>query len=258
VILVDSHCHLNLLDLTEYNGDLDKVLAHADSCDVKKLLCVNTDFSQLPQLIAYTERYPNIVLSAGMHPNEQPGVIPSVEEIVEYASHPKIVAIGETGLDYFRSEGDLSWQWQRFKNHIEAAKQLNKALIVHTRNAKEDTLRILQECNAQEVGGVLHCFTEDWAFAQGVLALNFYISFSGIVTFKSAPAIQEVARLAPLDKILVETDSPYLAPIPYRGKQNLPGYVRNVAQFVADLRQISLEEIAKVTTENFERMFMRY
>ena len=197
----------------------------------------------------------NISASVGVHPNEQDCHEPTVEELMERATHPKIVAIGETGLDYFRSEGDLSWQHNRFRTHIRAAKQLGKPLIIHTRDAKEDTLRILREEGAEEVGGVLHCFTEDWETARQALDLNFYISFSGIVTFKNATQIQDAAQKVPDDRYLIETDSPYLAPIPHRGKPNYPHHVRHVAQFVADLRGIPVAQVAEQSSKNYWALF---
>ena len=197
----------------------------------------------------------NISASVGVHPNEQDCHDPTVEELMERAAHPKIVAIGETGLDYFRSEGDLSWQHNRFRTHIRAAKQLGKPLIIHTRDAKEDTLRILREEGADEVGGVLHCFTEDWDTARQALDLNFYISFSGIVTFKNATQIQDAAQKVPDDRYLIETDSPYLAPIPHRGKPNYPHHVRHVAQFVGDLRGIPVAQVAEQSSKNYWALF---
>jgi len=190
-----------------------------------------------------------------VHPNETDGREPTVEELLQLASDPKVIAIGETGLDYFRSEGDLDWQRQRFVNHIQVAKTLNKPLIIHTREAGHDSLDILREHGADQVGGIIHCFTEDWAYAEKALALNFYISFSGIVTFKNALAIKEVAQKVPADRLLIETDSPYLAPIPHRGKPNYPTYVRHVAEHIAELRQTSVEAIAELSRNNFYRLF---
>ena len=201
------------------------------------------------------EGHSGITASVGVHPNEQDCHEPTVAELAMLAEHPQVVAIGETGLDYFRSEGDLEWQHKRFRTHIRAAKQTGKPLIIHTREAREDTLRILREEGADEVGGVLHCFTEDWETARQALDLNFYISFSGIVTFKNATQIQDTARKVPEDRYLVETDSPYLAPIPHRGKPNYPHHVRHVAQFVADLRGIPLASVAEQTTRNYWALF---
>jgi TatD DNase family protein len=199
--------------------------------------------------------YPQISLSVGVHPNVRDGHDPSVEELIALGVDDKVIAIGETGLDYFRSEGDLRWQHQRFRNHINAAKALKKPLIIHTREAKLDTLRILEEEGASEVGGIIHCFTEDWEFAQKALDLNFYISFSGIVTFNSAKEIQEVAKKVPTDRFLIETDSPYLAPAPFRGRPNYPTYVRYVAEKLAELRGTPVDQIAAASTENFYRLF---
>jgi TatD DNase family protein len=191
----------------------------------------------------------------GVHPNVRDGHDPSVEELIALGTDDKVIAIGETGLDYFRSEGDLAWQHQRFRNHINAAKALKKPLIIHTREAKFDTLRILEEEGASEVGGIIHCFTEDWEFAQKALDMNFYISFSGIVTFNSAKEIQEVAKKVPEDRFLIETDSPYLAPAPFRGRPNYPTYVRYVAEKLAELRGTAVDQIAQSSTENFYRLF---
>jgi len=190
-----------------------------------------------------------------VHPNVQGGLDPSVEELIALGQPDKVIGIGETGLDYFRSEGDLSWQHQRFRNHINAAKALKKPLIIHTREAKHDTLRMLEEEGAGEVGGIIHCFTEDWEFAKKALDLNFYISFSGIVTFNSAKEIQEVAKKVPADRFLIETDSPYLAPVPFRGRPNYPTYVRYVAEKLAELRGTTINKIAETSTENFYRLF---
>jgi TatD DNase family protein len=194
-------------------------------------------------------------LSVGVHPNVTEGHEPTVDELMALADNQKVIAIGETGLDYFHSSGDLEWQKQRFRNHISVAKTLNKPLIIHTREAGHDSLDILAEQGADQVGGIIHCFTEDWAYAEKALDLNFYISFSGIVTFKNAAAIQEVAKKVPADRFLIETDSPYLAPIPFRGKPNYPLYVRHVAEKLAELRNTSLEQIAQQSTDNFYRLF---
>jgi TatD DNase family protein len=222
---------------------------------IEHLLCIAIDLEAYPAMLALVADYPQISVSVGVHPNVNEGQEPSVDELIALGSNDKVIAIGETGLDYFRSTGDLDWQHQRFRNHINAAKALNKPLIIHTREAKHDTLRILKEENAQEVGGIIHCFTEDWDFAQQALALNFYISFSGIVTFNSAKEIQEVAKKVPVDRFLIETDSPYLAPVPHRGRPNYPIYVRFVAEQLAKLRGVSVEDIAEHSTANFYRLF---
>lgn len=256
VHLIDSHCHLDRLDLVPFENDISKALENAHQHDVKHMLNVCIDLEHFNDVLGIAEANPNVYASVGVHPNETEGHDPSVDELVALADNKKIIAIGETGLDYFRTKGDdLDWQRTRFKNHIEASKQTKKPLIIHMREATDDTLRIMQEEHAEQAGGVMHCFAEDWETAQRALDLGFYISFSGIVTFKNALALKEVARNVPIDKMLVETDSPYLAPVPYRGKSNQPAYVQNVAQCIAELRDESYEYIAERTTENFFRLF---
>lgn len=250
--LVDSHCHIDFDPLYPRVAD---VLANARDNDVSHLLCVCVNLEDFPRVLALAEQHDHIFASVGVHPNEQDGREPDSDELVELAGHSRVVAIGETGLDYFRSQGDLDWQRDRFRRHIEAARRCRRPLIIHSRAAPDDTIRLMSEENAGEAGGVMHCFAEDWKMAEQALALGFYISFSGIVTFKNAAAIQEVARRAPLDRILVETDSPYLAPVPYRGKTNEPAYVRHTAEYVAELRGISYEEGAEATSANFFRLF---
>jgi len=208
-----------------------------------------------PQVLALAEQNENFYASVGVHPDYEDIQEPTVDELIKLANHPKVIAIGETGLDYFRLTGDLEWQRTRFRTHIRAAIATGKPLVIHTRNSPEDTLRIMREENAQQVGGVMHCFTESLDVALEAIALGFYISFSGIITFKNAQTIKEVAKHVPLDRILVETDSPYLAPTPYRGKTNQPSYVKHVAEEVANLRGISFDELAAATTENFFRLF---
>ncbi|HLB58127.1 MAG TPA: TatD family hydrolase [Gammaproteobacteria bacterium] len=256
MFLVDSHCHLDQLDLTNYSNDLSKALAYANEQGVKHFLCVSTVLKEFDALLEIAKSYPNVSASLGLHPNELDiDHEPSVTELVQLAQNEKIVAIGETGLDYYRSTGDLEWQRERFRRHIQAAKQLNKPLIIHTRQARADTIQILKEEDASFVGGVMHCFTEDWATAKAALELGFVISFSGIVTFQNAKEIQDVAKNVPLNQMLIETDSPYLAPVPYRGKPNEPAYVCEVAKFIAELRGINVVELAEQTTENFFRVF---
>jgi TatD DNase family protein len=256
-MLIDSHCHLDRLDLKPYNNDFACFMQDAKKHQLEHLLCISIDMESYPALLELVADYAEISLSVGVHPNVDEGHDPSIDELVALGANPKVVAIGETGLDYFRSSGELDWQQQRFRRHIQAAKVLNKPLIIHTREAKHDTLRILQEENAETVGGVIHCFTEDWEFAQQALDLNFYISFSGIVTFNSAKAIQEVAQKVPAERFLIETDSPYLAPVPHRGRPNYPTYVHHVAEKIALLRGESLATVAKCSTENFYRLFNR-
>lgn len=253
--LVDSHCHLDRLDLTPFDGQLTKALQAANEQGVGHMLCVCIDLEHFDDVLQPARQHSNVSASVGVHPNQTEGKEPTVDELVTLAQDEQIVAIGETGLDYFRSEGDLEWQRDRFRTHIAAAKQTGKPLIIHMREATEDTLRILKEEKADEIGGVMHCFAEDRDAAKAALDLNFMISFSGIVTFNSAKELKEVAKMVPLDRMLVETDSPYLAPVPFRGKSNQPAYVRNVAEHVAELRGTTLEEIAMATTQNYFSLF---
>lgn len=251
-MLVDSHCHL---DFPELAADLPAVLATMRDNDVGAALCVSVTLEDFPKVLALAKQNAMLYASVGVHPDYPDLREPSVAELVELAQHPKVIAIGETGLDYYRLTGDLEWQRERFRTHIRAARQARKPLIIHTRAAAADTLRLMREEGAGEAGGVMHCFTESWEVAQGALDLGFYISFSGIVTFRNAKELKEVARRVPLDRLLVETDSPYLAPVPYRGKTNQPGWVRHVAEEVARLQDRSLAEIAAKTTENFLKLF---
>ena len=254
-MLVDSHCHLDRLDLSHFDGSIDAVLAAAEAQDIGHFLCVSINLEDYPAMLKLAEEHVQVSASVGLHPNEQDGHDPGIEELVDLARHTGVIAIGETGLDYFRSEGDLEWQRDRFRRHIAAAKQSGKPLIIHSRDAKEDTLKILAEEQAGEVGGVMHCFTGDWEMAQRAMEMNFYISFSGIVTFKSARELQDIAVRMPSDRYLVETDSPYLAPVPHRGKPNQPAFVRHVAEFIAELRGESYEQVATASTENFKTLF---
>ncbi|HSW93996.1 MAG TPA: TatD family hydrolase [Gammaproteobacteria bacterium] len=249
-MLVDSHCHLDQLE-----EGVEKALQLAKKEGVQHFLCVSITLQDFPHMMEVIAPFSEVSASVGLHPNEKVGKEPTVDELVRLAETKKIIAIGETGLDTFRSTGDLLWQKERFRQHIRAAKETGKPLIVHSRQAKDDTLNILREEDAGTVGGVLHCFTEDWEMAQAAMDLNFYISFSGIVTFNNAKTIQAVAKDMPLDRMLIETDSPYLAPVPFRGKPNQPAYVRYVAEAIANLRGIDFETVAKVTTANFFRLF---
>lgn len=255
-MLVDSHCHLDHLDLSQHNGVLDHAITAAQQAGVGHMLCVCIILEDLHKILSLAEHYEFVSTSVGVHPNELDAREPSVDELVELASHPQVVAVGETGLDYYRIEdADIEFQQERFRKHIRAAKQLNKPLIIHTRQAREDTIRIMQEEGAAEVGGVMHCFTETWEMAQAAMEMNFYISFSGIVTFKNATELQDVAQRVPSDKFLIETDSPYLAPVPYRGKPNEPAYVRYVAEKMAELRGTTFAEIEAQSTANFFKCF---
>ncbi len=255
MFLVDSHCHLDRLDLAPHEGKLETALDAARQQGVGHMLCVCIDLEHLDDVLEPARQHDFISASVGVHPNEQQGEDPGCDRLVELASDASIVAIGETGLDYFRTEGDVEWQRERFRQHIAAARQTGKPLIIHMRDATEDTLQIMKEEKADEAGGVMHCFVEDWEVAKKALDLNFHISFSGIVTFNSARALKEVAKNMPADRMLVETDSPYLAPVPFRGKSNQPAWVRNVAACIAELRGDSLEHIAEITTDNFFSLF---
>ncbi len=249
---IDSHCHINFPDLVE---NITGVLARMQQNEVLAALCVSVNLADFPQVLALAVQYPNIYASVGVHPDYEDVEEPSVARLVELAQHPKIIAIGETGLDYFRLSGDLEWQRNRFRNHIRASRECGKPLIIHTRSAAEDTLRLMREEGAEHAAGVMHCFTENWEVAQAALDMGFYISFSGIVTFKNALQIKEVAQRVPLDRMLIETDSPYLAPVPFRGKLNQPAYVKHVAEEIALLRGISVTEVGLKTSENFARLF---
>jgi TatD DNase family protein len=250
--IIDSHCHINFPQLGD---DVDAVLDRMHAADVTTALCVCVTLEAFPQVLRIAEQNPSVYASVGVHPDETDGEDPGVEKLISMSDHPRVVAIGETGLDYFRLEGDLEWQRQRFRNHIRAARQTGKPIIIHTREAGPDTIRIMREEGAQNVGGVMHCFTETWDVAKAALDLGFLISFSGILTFKSAASLREVARKVPLGSALVETDSPYLAPVPHRGKTNEPAYVRFVAQELARIKDLPVETVAETTSANFRRLF---
>ena len=249
---IDSHCHINFKELA---SDIDGVLQRMQQNEVASALCVSVNLEDFPQVLALALEHPNVYASVGVHPDHEAVEEPTVARLVELANHPKIIAIGETGLDYYRLKGDLEWQRERFRTHIRAARQCKKPLIIHTRSASEDTLNIMEEEHAGEVGGVMHCFTESWEVAKAALDLGFYISFSGIVTFKSASDLKEVAKKVPMDRMLIETDSPYLAPVPFRGKVNQPAYVKHVAEEIALLRGMSAAEIGMATSANFAHLF---
>lgn len=252
-MLVDSHCHIDLID-SDYLST-QQILDSAAEFGVTHMLNVAINLNQFRECLAVAEANPHVFASVGVHPNEPEEVRVTCEQLVELANHPKIIAIGETGLDYFRTEGGLDWQQTRLREHIWAARRVNKPLIIHMRDAAVDTLAILKEEKASEPGAVMHCFTEDWTVAKQALDLSFYISLSGIVTFKSAESLREVARNVPADRLLIETDSPYLAPVPFRGKTNQPAYVKHVAEFVAQERGVSFEQLCQQTSENFARLF---
>ena len=251
-MLVDSHCHL---DFPELAPQLDSVLTLMRDNRVSHALCISVKLEDFPNVRALAERYPQLYASVGVHPDYEGVAEATVKELVALAGHERILGIGETVLDYYRLTGDLEWQRDRFRTHIRAARECGKPLIVHTRSAADDTLRIMRDERAGEVRGVMHCFTESWEVAASAMDLGFYISFSGIVTFKNARSLKEVARKVPLERMLIETDSPYLAPVPFRGKVNQPGLVKHVAEEIARLRDVPFEDIARATTENFHKLF---
>ena len=256
-MFIDSHCHLQLIDYAELGQSLEGVLQQAKEAGVEKMLCVSTTLEDREAILKIVESAPNIYASLGLHPNEIIKKEPEISDLLRLVDHPKIIAIGETGLDYYRTEADNHYQKARFIVHIQAAKISKKPLIIHTRQAKNDTLAILKSEKAIDAGGVFHCFTEDWETAEKALDLGFYISLSGIVTFKNAVELKQVAKKVPLDHLLIETDAPYLAPVPYRGKINQPAYVKQVAEYIAELREVSLETLSRQTTDNFNRLFLK-
>ncbi len=251
-MFVDSHCHL---DFPELAADLPGLTARMAEAGVVAALCAGVTLERFPAVMAIAQAYPRVFAAVGVHPDTREGCDADVETLVRLAGDPKVVAIGETGLDYYRIEGDAGWQRMRFRIHIEAARRSGKPLIIHSRAAKEDTLRILEEEKAGEVGGVFHCFTEDRETAWKAIDLGFHVSFSGIVTFKNAANLREIAAELPLDRLLIETDAPYLAPVPHRGKTNEPAFVRHVAEELARVRGIPVEEVGRATTANFCRLF---
>jgi TatD DNase family protein len=252
-MFVDSHCHIDFPELSE---NIEALLANMRDAGVTHALCVSVNLADWPRVLGLAESHGNLYASVGVHPDQPVDQSePSEEDLLGRADHPRIVAIGETGLDYYRLTGDLSWQRERFRTHIRAALTCGKPLIIHTRAAAEDTVSIMREENAGNAGGVMHCFTETWDVARAALDLGFYISFSGIISFKNAADLREVVRQVPMERMLIETDSPYLAPVPYRGKTNQPAYVKHVAECVSQIKNIPLEIVAKSTTENFFKLF---
>ena len=251
-MFIDSHCHLDFPDLVQ---NLDDVLVAMRDNKVSHGLCICVNLRDFPNVLAIAQAHDNLYATVGIHPDYEDEAEPTVEALTHLARQPKVVGIGETGLDYYRLKGDLEWQRKRFRTHIRAAIEVGKPLVIHTREAATDTLRIMEEEGAKRVGGVMHCFTESWEVAQRAMEMGFYISFSGIVTFKNAVALKELAQKVPLERMLIETDSPYLAPAPYRGKTNQPAYVRYVAEEIARLRDISVEDVGETTSANFFRLF---
>lgn len=254
-MLVDSHCHLDRVDLEEYDGDFGKFVTATRDAGLEHMLCVCIDLESYPDMRELVAPFDDISVSVGVHPNERDRREPDVGELVKLAADPRVVAVGETGLDYFREEGDLEWQRERFRTHIRAARQCGKPLIIHSREARADTISVLESEGASAVGGVMHCFTETWEMAEAAMELGFYISFSGIVTFRNAEELRDVAAKVPLDRLLIETDSPYLAPVPYRGRSNQPRYVSEVAKKIAELRDISPDALAEITRRNYYELF---
>jgi TatD DNase family protein len=251
-LFVDSHCHI---DFPEFAEDTDALLARMRDAQVTHAMCISVTYPEWPRVVALAERYDNIYATAGVHPDYEDIEEPTVASLLERAAHPKVQAIGETGLDYYRLQGDLEWQRERFRTHIRAARECNKPLVIHTRSASEDTLKIMREEKAHEAGGVMHCFTETWDVASAAMDMGFYISFSGIVSFKNAVELQAVAKRVPLERMLIETDSPYLAPVPFRGKRNEPSFVPHVASAIAKLRETDVETIGSTTSHNFFSLF---
>lgn len=259
-MFVDSHCHLDKLELAHYpidpeNSPLDCAMQAAAESGVSHVLCIGIDLDTVAQVIQLAEEYPNVYATVGSHPLYQESRAPSVEELVSLAEHPKVIGIGETGLDYFYVKGDTAWQSERFVSHIQAAKQTGLPLVIHTRSAKEDTLSLLREHGEGQVKGVLHCFTEDLDMAQQAVDMGFYISISGIVTFNNAHELRAVVEAIPLERLLIETDAPWLTPAPHRGKPNEPKHVTLVAKKIAELKGVTVEEVAATTTENFFTLF---
>jgi len=254
-MLVDSHCHLDRLELAAYGGDLTAALAAAAERGVTRMLCIGIDRDNAETVCAIARQYENIYASVGIHPLDIKDEQESVESLYRLADRREVIAIGETGLDYYYSRDNSAAQQQSFRTHLQASARIRKPVIVHSRDARDDTLALMREYGDSEIGGVLHCFTESWEMAQQALDLNYYISFSGIITFKNAEDLRAVVRRVPLDRLLVETDSPYLAPVPFRGKSNEPKYTREVAECIAQLKGLSLEQVAELTSANFDRLF---
>jgi TatD DNase family protein len=255
-MFIDSHCHLDRVDLQHFDNNFDTLINNIRQQDVDRMLCVSINLESYHHMRELVENYDFIDVSVGNHPSDAAEHTSEMKELLRLGADKKVVAIGETGLDYYHTRDTMEIQQQSFRTHIQVANQLLKPLIIHTRDAQQDTIRIMQEEQAQRCGGVMHCFTESWAMAEQSLELGFYISFSGIVTFRNAEALREVARKVPDDRFLIETDSPYLAPVPHRGKKNYPGWVKHVAECLAEVRGVSLESIAELSTHNYQRLFV--
>ena len=256
-MFIDSHCHLDRLKLDDYDGNLDLVIEAAREAGVSRMLCVGVDLDNAPEMVALAERYPEVFASVGVHPLDCKDAVPDLGLLKKLSENPRVIAIGETGLDYYYSKDNTAIQQQSFINHLELAKECQLPVVIHTRDAREDTLQLMKEHGCETSTGVLHCFTESGEMARAALDMGYYISISGIVTFRNASALRDVVRHIPMDRLLLETDSPYLAPVPHRGKSNEPRFVADVARFVADLKGVSVEEMAQQTGENFHRLFSR-
>lgn len=256
-MFIDSHCHLDKVDLTPYNGDFEAMLAAARDRDVSRMLCVSIDLEQFERMYQLAAGRDQIDMSVGVHPLHAHETPVTAEQLVELAQRPEIVALGETGLDYYYQTDTVEVQKAGFIAHLQASRETGMPVIVHTRDARQDTLDIIREHGDPAVAGVLHCFTESWEMAEQALALGYYISFSGIITFRNAESLREVVKQVPMERILIETDSPYLAPVPYRGKKNEPQYVPEVAQLIADLKGLTVAEVARISADNYTRLFYR-
>lgn len=253
--LIDSHCHLGDLTFGDVEQNFEEVIQNAKNLGVTHMLCVNTDLGSFPDMYSKIKDYPNIYASVGTHPLNIMDYDWTEDEFKKYACYPKVIAIGEIGLDYFYEIEHKNLQMDIFRKQIRLALEVHKPIIIHGRQAKDDIYRIVTEENARDVGGIFHCFADDWDLAQKVLDLGFYISVSGMVTFKKALNIKELAQKIPLERLLLETDTPYLAPVPYRGKPNQPGYVKFVAEEIAKIKNLSYEDVCKITSDNFARLF---
>ncbi len=256
-MLVDSHCHLDKLDLSPYEGDLNRALSVAMERGVKHVVCIGIDLENTARVVALAEQNSQVFATVGVHPLYRESREPTTEALLRWAQHPKVIAIGETGLDYFYGEGDLGWQRERFRIHIEAARECQLPLVIHTRGAKQDTLDYLKAFGGDRLQGVLHCFTEDLDMAKRAIDMGLFISISGIVTFGNASELRQVVKSLPLDRLLVETNAPWLAPMPFRGKKNEPQYVVEVAEKVAQLKGVEITEVAQKTSDNFFGLFQK-
>ena len=251
----DSHCHLDRIDLGDFNNNFDQLMQTIEDDGVSRMICIGVTLDSFDNMYQQIESLPQVFCTVGVHPDYEDTIEPDVDTLCELAKRDKVVAIGETGLDYFHQSGDLQWQRDRFVTHIQAARKCKLPLVIHTRDAREDTIELLHKHDANEVGGVLHCFTESWEMAQAAIELGFYISISGIVTFNQAQNVRDMACKIPLDRLLIETDSPWLSPVPHRGKPNHPGRVSLVAAKLAEIRHESLETIITQSYSNANRLF---